>query len=163
MARKTAIVDLETGEHVIRAEEFFIGTKVTWRALEGNGVLTLAEERVLHVCMAYVQYGSNAVWEHGPLTISDIADRCTMDRANVSRCVTRLIRKNCLLFEKAGKLAAYYVNPAIVRCGTKEQLASLADRFNQQRQAYVLQGDEGVRWHKRSVPLTYGRSASSAT
>ena len=156
-------VDTETGEKVERSEEFFISPKVTWRALEGCQVLTLAEERVLNTCLAYVQYGTNAVWEHGPLTIQDIGDRCHMDRANTSRCINALIHKNCLLFEKAAHASAYYVNPALARCGTKEQLASLADRFNQQRQRYVASGDESVRWNRRTIPITYGHHQSSGT
>lgn len=160
MAQRRAMVDLATGEVVTRSEEFFIGTKVTWRALEGCGVLTLAEERVLNTCMAYVQYGSNAVWERHPLTITEISERCHMDRANTSRCVNALIRKNCLLYEKAAHATAYYLNPAIVRCGTKEQLASLAHRFDQQRQRYVAAGDQSVTWHRRTIPITYGRRAA---
>lgn len=157
MAAKRAMFDRETGQIVPRSEEIFVGTKITWRALEGYGVLTLAEERVLHVCMSYVQYGSNAIWDRKPLTISDIANRCTMDRSDVSRCVNGLIRKNCLLFEKAGELSAYYLNPAIVRCGTKAQLNSVAHRFDKQRQDYVAQGDETVRWSRRTVPITFGK------
>ncbi len=159
---KPALVDLDSGEILERAEEFFISPKVTWRALEGCQVLTMAEERVLNTCLAYVQYGTNAVWERGPLTIQDVADRCHMDRANASRCVNALIRKNCLLFEKTAHAAAYYINPAIARCGTKQQLASLADRFDQQRQRYVAGGDEIVKWNRRPIPITYGRQQTPA-
>jgi len=154
-------VDTDSGEVLGRSEEFFISPKVTWCALEGCQVLTLAEERVLNTCLAYVQYGTNAIWDRGPLTISDIGQRCNMAQPNASRCVHGLIRKNCLLFEKTAYASAYYVNPAIARCGTKEQLTSLADRFNQQRQRYVASGDESVKWNRRTIPITYGRHQSS--
>lgn len=157
MADRIAMVNLDTGQVVPRSEEVFVGTKITWRALEGCLVLTMPEERVLNTCMAYVQYRTNAVWDRRPLTITDIAERCHMDRANASRCINALIRKNCLLYEKASHVSAYYLNPAIVRCGTKEQLSSLAHRFDQKRQRYVAEGDESVTWHRRTIPITYGR------
>ena len=70
-----------------------------------------------------------------------------------------LIRKNCLLWEKTALATAYYLNPAIVRCGSKDQLRSLADRFNMRRQEYVGAGDEAVTWRRRTLPITYGRHA----
>jgi DNA-binding MarR family transcriptional regulator len=105
---RTFRVNARTGEILpARATRFVQAPTEVWRHVLSLKVFTAGELLVLQTMSQYLTFWDNAVVDHGRgLGVTDIAARCGLDKATVSRHVRRLERKNALLYKRGSRLDA---------------------------------------------------------
>lgn len=146
---RTFRINADTGEKLTeRAERFVQSPTEVWRIVLSRKVFTASELLVLQTMSQYLTFWDNAVVEHGRgLGVTDIAARCGLDKAAVSRHIRALEKKNALMYKRGGRLDAWHINPELYHRGPVDP--HIRKDFSATYQAKVMAGHAPVpRKHK---------------